>query len=179
LIDAKTGKWRNLTKTTITEADPKFSPDGTRIAFRRAWNLFVMDLASGKETRLTANGSDTLRNAGLDWVYPEELDLGTAYWWSPDSRSILYLQFDVSAEPQYPHAALLGEKAIYEPQRYPQAGDDNPSIRVGVVSAAGGVDRPHKSRARPARNDPVRRRLDQGCLVENRLSGDRSILDQH
>ena len=138
LIDVNTGKWRNLTKTPITEADPKFSPDGTRIAFRRAWNLYVMDLASGKETRLTANGSDTLRNAGLDWVYPEELDLGTAYWWSPDSRSILYLQFDTSAEPQYPQAALLGEKPVYEPQRYPQAGEDNASIRAGVVSAAGG-----------------------------------------
>jgi dipeptidyl-peptidase-4 len=139
LIHAKTGKWRQLTKTPSTEADPKFSPDGTRIAFRRAWNLYVMDLASAKETRLTANGSDTLRNAGLDWVYPEELDLGTAYWWSPDSRSILYLQFDTSREPQYPHAALLHEKAVYEPQRYPQAGDDNASIRAGVVSASGGA----------------------------------------
>ena len=125
LIDTKTGKWRNLTKSRITEADPKFSPDGARIAFRRAWDLYTMDLASGKETRLTSNGSDTLRNGGLDWVYPEEFDLGTAYWWSPDSRSILYLQFNIAGEPQYPHASLLGEKAVYEPQRYPQAGDDN------------------------------------------------------
>ncbi len=97
-----------------------------------------MNLATGKETRLTANGSATLRNAGVDWVYPEELDLGTAYWWSPDSHSLLYLQFDVSPEPQYPHAALLGEKPVYEPQRYPQAGDNNALIRVGVVPAAGG-----------------------------------------
>lgn len=139
LIEVKTGKWRNLTQTPVTEADPKFSPDGTHIAFRRAWNLYVMDVASGKEVRLTANGSDTLRNAGLDWVYPEELDLGTAYWWSPDSRSILYLQFDVSGEPQYPHSALLGEKAVYEPQRYPQAGDDNARVRAGVVPANGGT----------------------------------------
>jgi dipeptidyl-peptidase-4 len=138
LIDVKTGKWRNLTKSPITEADPKFSPDGTRIAFRRAWNLFVMDLASGKETKLTSNGSDTLRNAGLDWVYPEELDLATAYWWSPDSRSILYLQFNIAGEPQYPHASLLGERAIAEPQRYPQAGDHNAAIRPGIVPAAGG-----------------------------------------
>lgn len=138
LINVKSGKWRNLTKTPVTEADPKFSPDGTRIAFRRAWDLYVMNLASGKEIRLTTNGSDRLRNAGLDWVYPEELDLGTAYWWSPDSHSILYLQFDVSVEPQYPHANLLGEKPVYEPQRYPQAGDSNALIRPGVIPAGGG-----------------------------------------
>lgn len=136
--DSKTGKWRNLTKTPVTEADPKFSPDGTRIAFRRAWDLYVMDLASQKETRLTSNGSDTIRNAGLDWVYPEELGLSTAYWWSPDSRSILYLQFNIAGEPQYPHAALLGEKALAQPQRYPQVGDPNASIRAGIVAATGG-----------------------------------------
>ncbi|HEV2198522.1 MAG TPA: DPP IV N-terminal domain-containing protein [Bryobacteraceae bacterium] len=138
LVDAKSGKWRQLTKTPAAEADPKFSPDGSRIAFRRAWDLYALDLSSGKETRLTSNGSDTLRNGGVDWVYPEELDLGTAYWWSPDSRSILYLQFNTGVEPQYPHASLLDGKPAYQPQRYPQAGDSNALIRPGVVSATGG-----------------------------------------
>lgn len=139
LIDTKTGKWRNLTKSPSTEADPKFSPDGSRIAFRRAWDLYVMDLSSGKETRLTSNGSDVIRNAGLDWVYPEEIGLTTAFWWSPDSRSILYLQFNVAGEPQYPHAALLGDKAVPQLQRYAQAGDPNASVRPGIVSASGGA----------------------------------------
>ena len=138
LIEIKSGKWRNLTKTPINEADPKFSPDGSRLTFRRAWDLYVIDLVTQKETRLTSNGSDTFRNAGLDWVYPEEMGLTTAYWWSPDSRSILYLQFNISGEPQYPHAALLDHKAVPEPQRYPQVGDRNASIRPGVVSAFGG-----------------------------------------
>ncbi len=86
-------------------------------------------------------GSDTLRNGGLDWVYPEELDLGTAYWWSPDSQSIAYLQFDISREPLYPHEDLRGPRPIYEPQRYPQAGENNPDVRVGVVAAGGGSTR--------------------------------------
>jgi len=141
LVDASSGKWRNLTKSATVEADPKFSPDGTHIAFRRAWDLYTIDLASGKETRITANGSSTLRNGAVDWVYPEELDLATAFWWSPDSRAILYLQFNISGEPLYPHAALLSAKAVAEPQRYPQAGDPNASVRPGVVSASGGPTR--------------------------------------
>jgi dipeptidyl-peptidase-4 len=95
-------------------------------------------VASGKETRLAQNGSETLRNGALDWVYPEELELGTAYWWSPDSKSIAYLQFDTSREPVFPHEDLLRTRAVFEPQRYPQAGENNPDVRVGVVSAAGG-----------------------------------------
>ena len=108
------------------------------MAFRRGWDLYVLNLADGRETRLTSDGSDTLRNGGLDWVYPEELELGTAYWWSPDSRSIAYLQFNVSGEPLYPHADLLGPRAMSEPQRYPQAGENNAMVRVGVIPAAGG-----------------------------------------
>ena len=46
---------------------------------------------------LTRGGSDELRNGELDWVYPEELDLGTAYWWAPDSSKLAVLQLDERA----------------------------------------------------------------------------------
>ena len=141
VIDVASGSWRQLTKTPVAERDPKFSPDGKAVSFRREWDLYILNLASGKETRLTSNGSGTLRNGGLDWVYPEELNLGTAYWWSPDSRAIAYMQFDVSRERLYPHEDLRGPEAIFEPQRYPQAGTPNPEVRLGVVSAKGGATR--------------------------------------
>ncbi len=133
------GKWKQLVKTPVAERDPKFSPDGKRVAFRRNWDLYVMEVASGKESRLTSDGSDTLRNGDLDWVYPEELNLGTAYWWAPDSSALAYLQFNVSAEPLYPHVDLQGVRAVLEQQRYPQAGENNPEVRVGVVAAGGGA----------------------------------------
>lgn len=139
LIEIGSGKWRQITRTASDERDPKFSPDGKHIAFQRDWDLYALDVTSGKETRLTSNGSDTVRNGGLDWVYPEELDLGTAYWWSPDSKSIAYLQFGTGREPLYPHEDLRGARAIYEPQHYPQAGENNPEVRLGVVSAGGGA----------------------------------------
>jgi dipeptidyl-peptidase-4 len=139
LIDVHDGKWRQITRTASAERDPKFSPDGRRVAFQRDWDLYTLDITSGKETRLTSGGSDTVRNGALDWVYPEELDLGTAYWWSPDSKSIAYLQFGIEREPIYPHEDLRGARAIYEPQHYPQAGENNAVVRLGVVSASGGA----------------------------------------
>ena len=141
LIHIETGKWDQITKTPEVEHDPKFSPDRKMLAFRRGFDLYALELTSGKETRLTRDGTATLINAGLDWVYPEELELGTAFWWSPDSKSIAYLQFDTSREPVYPHEDLLHPRAIYEPQRYPQAGDNNADVHLGVVPAAGGTTR--------------------------------------
>ena len=64
---------KQLTKTEVTESDPKLSPDGKKVSYRIHNDLYVQDIASGKVTRLTRDGSETLLNAKLDWVYPEEL----------------------------------------------------------------------------------------------------------
>ncbi len=141
LVPIAGGRWTQLTATAEAERDAKVSPDGSRVSFRRGHNLYAMDLASHKVTRLTSDGSLTRLNGELDWVYPEELDLGTAYWWSPDSKFIAYLQFDVSREPLYPQVDLAAPRAVFEPQRYPQAGDPNAEVRLGVARAAGGRTR--------------------------------------
>ena len=137
----ESGKWEQLTTTPQPERDAKLSPDGTRVAFRRDHDLYVMEIASRRVTRLTQDGTSTLLNGELDWVYPEELELSTAYWWSPDSKRIAYLQFDTSREFVYPQVSLGGVHALSEPERYPQAGTPNPSVRVGVVAADGGNTR--------------------------------------
>jgi dipeptidyl-peptidase-4 len=141
LVPVSGSHWIQLTASAEVEHDPKVSPDGRRVSFRRGHNLYVMELASKKVNRVTSDGSATRLNGELDWVYPEELELGTAHWWSPDSRSIAYLQFDVSREPLYPQVDLVAPKAIFEPQRYPQAGDPNAEVRLGVLPATGGHTR--------------------------------------
>jgi len=133
------GAFDQITKTEIDEEDPKLSPDGKRVLYRSESNLYVIDLATRKAQQVTSGGTATLLNGELDWVYPEELDIHTATWWSPDSRQIAYFQFDVSNEFVYPQADLLGERAIAEPERYPQAGTPNANVRLGVVGAQGGA----------------------------------------
>jgi dipeptidyl-peptidase 4 len=141
LIHTGNGKWDQLTKTPAAEVDPKLSPDGSKVAFRRGWDLYCLEVAGKRETQLTTAGSATLRNGGLDWVYPEEIGLATAFWWSPDSRRLAYLQFDTSQEPMFPHEDLRGLRAVFEPEPYPQAGENNASVRLGVVQASGGKTR--------------------------------------
>jgi len=141
LLDTGTKAVTQLTATPDAERDPKLSPDGKHVSFRRGANLFVLNVASKRETQLTRDGSAAVRNAELDWVYPEELDLGTAHWWAPDAQSIAYLQFDLAPLGTYPHADLLKLDAPPEPQRYPKAGTANSLVRLGVVSLKGGKTR--------------------------------------
>src|SRR5579871_2911465 len=94
LFHLDSSKWDQLTATAEPERDPKLSPDGTQVAFRRGHDLYTMEIATRNVTRLTEDGTATLLNGELDWVYPEELDLSTAYWWAPDSKHIAYMQFD-------------------------------------------------------------------------------------
>ncbi len=130
----RTRKAEQLTATAEDEADPKLSPDGARVAFRRGHDLYALDIATKQVTRLTMDGSATLLNGEPDWVYPEELDLGTAYWWSPDGRKIAFMQFNIAHEFVYPQTVLTGLRAVYEPERYPQAGTPNATVRVGVIT---------------------------------------------
>ena len=141
LIRVETGTWDQLTKTADAEIDAELSPDGKKVAFFRSFDLYALDLESRKETRLTTSGAPTLLNGGLDWVYPEEIGLSRAFWWSPDSKSLAYLQFDTSREPTFPHEDLLRTRALFEPQRYPQAGENNADVRLGVIPANGGLTR--------------------------------------
>ena len=132
------GKHEQLTKTDFAEEDPKLSPNGRHVLYRTKSNLYLLDLSSHQTRQLTSDGSPTLLNGQLDWVYPEELDLGSASWWSPDSSQIAFLQFDVSHEFIYPQTDLTGERALAEPERYPQSGTPNARVKLGVITIATG-----------------------------------------
>ena len=138
LLHLDSGKTDQLTATPEAERDAKLSPGGRFVSFRRKHDLYSLEIASRKEVRLTTGGSPTLLNGELDWVYPEELAIGTAYWWSPDGKFIAFLQLDVGREPLFPQVDALALRARFEPERYPTAGEPNADVRVGIVPATGG-----------------------------------------
>ncbi len=119
----------------------KFSPDGTRVGFVRANDLYVLDLASGAERRLTTDGGENIINGTTDWVYEEELGLRDAWRWSPDGTRIAYWRFDQGAVETFYMIDELGQYAKPIPLRYPKAGTANSSVELRVVDLASGATR--------------------------------------
>lgn len=140
-LDLKTQVARRLVSGKEAIADPKISPDGRWVSFVRNHNLWLVNLADGKERALTEDGTEEIRKGELDWVYPEELEIKTAYWWAPDSSAIAYLEMDERKVSQYPLVDFSSPSGAAEMERYPVAGGANPNVRVFVAPLRGGESR--------------------------------------
>lgn len=136
LLDLATKTTKPLLSGDADIEDPKFSPDGKWVSFVRDDNLWIVGTAGGSPKSLTSGGSEAILMGKLDWVYPEELDCTTAYWWSPDSSEIAYYEMDERPVTRYPIMDMSSPTGAMEYTRYPQAGEPNPIVRVGVVSVA-------------------------------------------
>jgi dipeptidyl-peptidase-4 len=140
VFDLRTGRLTPVSRRPGLQMFAKVSPDGRRVAFVRANDLYVTELATGREQRLTRDGSANIINGTTDWVYEEELGLRDAFRWSPDSRQIAFWRFDQSEVPAFP---IVNETATLYPTiatlRYPYAGEKNSRVRVGVIRLANGA----------------------------------------
>ena len=173
VADAVTGKQRTGVKAPAKYSDfpvkPEggvnltYSPDSTKIAFTRNNDLYVVDIASGAESRLTFDGNELILNGYASWVYYEEI-LGRsskykAFWWSPDSKKIGFYRFDNTEVPVFPIYSAYGKDyaghisyplpsppgspspkvtnmglgGSLSETRYPKCGQTNPQVRIGVV----------------------------------------------
>ena len=90
------GAIRELESDAGPAIDARFSPTGTHIATVRDGDLYVIDVATGAERRLTTRPSDEVENGLAEFVAQEEMGRMRGYWWSPDGRSIAYQQTDTS-----------------------------------------------------------------------------------
>ncbi len=138
LLDLQTMTPSTIVKSDDDIEDPKFSPDGKWVSYVRGFNLWVANAATGAAHAVTTGGSEEILKGKLDWVYPEELDSTTAYWWSPDSSEIAYYEMDERPVSRFPITDMSSPTGATEYTRFPQAGEPNPIVRVGVVSVGGG-----------------------------------------
>ena len=120
--------------------DPKFSPDGKQLSFVKDHALSVIHLREPGTPVLAVAPTNNagILNGEVDWVYEEELNVRSNYFWSPDSLRLAYLQMDENHVPEYPIADWIPVHPTVDRQRYPQPGDPNPEVKVGVVGVNGG-----------------------------------------
>jgi dipeptidyl aminopeptidase/acylaminoacyl peptidase len=124
LIDPAQGNRSTFSPPRPTSAPPNsvVSPDGKRAVFIRDHNLWVRELAGGKETQLTKDGVKDFGyatdNAG--WIRSD----APVVKWSPDSKRIATFQHDSRGVGEM----YLVDTRVGHPQleawKYPLAGDD-------------------------------------------------------
>ena len=107
------------------------SPDKKRAAFIRDWNLWMRDVASGKETQLTTDGVKDFGyatdNAG--WTHSDRAIL----MWSPDSKKIATFQQDQRKTGEmYLVSTNVGHPKL-EAWKYPLPGDENVTMIERVI----------------------------------------------
>ena len=107
------------------------SPDGTKEAFTRDWNLWVKDVATGKETALTTDGVEdygyATDNAG--WTHSER----PIVLWSPDSKKIASFRQDQRRTGEmYLVPVVVGHPQL-QVLKYPLAGDKDVTTVERVV----------------------------------------------
>ncbi len=135
LLNLRNSKIVPVAMTNATETSPRFSPDGQWLAFVRDNDIYAWNIEDQEEKRLTTDGTDTLLNGTVSWVYWEELlnrsDRG--YTWSPDSSSIAFLQTDDSGVGEMHFVDFEPNLPKVIKQRHPKPGEANPRVRAGVV----------------------------------------------
>jgi len=125
---------RKLTNGEGFSTDAKLSPKGGFVSFVRERNLWVIDLASGKQLQLTRDGSATIGNGVAEFVADEEMDRHTGYWWAPDDSAIAFARIDESPVPVQKRYEMYADRVEMIEQRYPAAGDHNVLVTLGVVA---------------------------------------------
>jgi dipeptidyl-peptidase-4 len=129
---------RSMQLATKGARTGELSPNGAMLGFERGGDMYVTNLATHQEKRLTSDASEHVYNGHFDWVYEEEFGVAQAWKWSPDSRYIAYWQLNDSAEPEIQISDYSGLHQEWEKIRIPQVGDSNATVRIGIVNVATG-----------------------------------------
>lgn len=131
IYDIKTKQLTSVSKDKVRLTE--FAPDGSKVAYVKDNNLFMLYLSDMQETQITTNGEfNKIINGTTDWVYEEEFAITKGFFWSPDSKKIAFYSFDESKVKEYTIPYYGSLYPIQYTYKYPKAGEDNSIVSVLV-----------------------------------------------
>ena len=131
IYDIKTKQLASVNEDKVRLAE--FAPDGSKVAYVKANNLFMLSLSDMQETQITTNGEfNKIINGTTDWVYEEEFAITKGFFWSPDSKKIAFYSFDESNVKEYTIPYYGSLYPVQYTYKYPKAGEANSVVSVLV-----------------------------------------------
>ena len=117
--------------------DPQLSPDGNLVAYVQNDDLHLIAVDGHAPARALTRGGTADKPHGLaDFAAAEEFDRFRGFFWSPDSKAILYEEADASGLPHFTIADPARPEAPAERVGYPRAGTVNAVLRFGITRVA-------------------------------------------
>ncbi|MGH8402621.1 MAG: DPP IV N-terminal domain-containing protein, partial [Gammaproteobacteria bacterium] len=126
-----------ITHESGVKRNPQLSPDEQWVSYVIDGDVHYVSVHGGPAHSVTPH-QDGMLNGELNWVYTEELELRSAYTWSPDSRYIAFLQSDERPVRSFPLINYVEQQPSVYQQQYPTAGAPNPIVRLGVRDVQSG-----------------------------------------
>ncbi len=130
---------RRLTSTDSFETDARFSPRSHFVSFVRDQNLYVIDLATGRERAVTTEGGGLVSFGMAEFIAQEEMDRDTGYWWAPDEQRIVLERVDETRVLEVERIEIGATGARVVRQRYPATGTRNAKVALIVAEVASGA----------------------------------------
>ena len=127
---------KKVVSTPEFETDVKFSPKGNYLSYIREQNIYILDLATGKEQALTTEGGGPVKFGMAEFVAQEEMDRMTGYWWSEDESKIAFTRVDETPVEEVTRSEIYADEIKMIKQRYPFAGSKNVTIALGIIQLA-------------------------------------------
>lgn len=130
---------RELTAEGGAAIDPRFSPDGSRVACVRGGSLYIIDIATGHQKRLSPEAAGTVSYAEAEFVAQEEMGRDHGYWFSPDGERVLFQKTDTQGMELFAIADAFKPESAPRTWPYPRAGKQNAAVSLWLVPSDGGA----------------------------------------
>lgn len=124
---------KQLTYNEAFETDSRFSPQGNFVSFIRDQNLWIVEVATGKETAVTTEGAGPISYGTAEFIAQEEMGRNTGYWWSDDESAIAFTKVDVSPVGVEQRYEIYANQLKVFDQRYPKTGTANAIVQLAVA----------------------------------------------
>ncbi len=139
VVERASAKSRELPANPAFPIDPRFSPDASMVACVRDGDLYITDLASNAERRLTTKPSPTISFATAEFIAQEEMSRFRGYWFSPDSTLIAYQQTDTAGMETFHIADPVNPAKEPDTWPYPRPGKKNADVKLFIQPVSGGT----------------------------------------
>lgn len=179
VIERKGGKITELPSDGGYPVDPRFSPDGSKVALVRDGDVYVIDVATKKQRRLTHKDDPNVTFGLAEFVAQEEMDRMEGHWWSPDGNRLVVQRTDTTPV----ETAWIADPVKFTEEAqgwpYPRPGQKNADVGLLVVPVQGGKavevrwDRqkyPYLATVRWSQSGPL------ALLVQNRTQTEEALL---